>query len=72
VVVNGTFDLLWPEHEQLFAYQRKLDGKTLTVVANLSDHSVSLPSELAAGEVVIGNASLSGELSPWQSFAILS
>ena len=72
VVVNGTFDLLWPEHEQLFAYQRKLDGKTLTVVANLSDHSVSLPSELAAGEVVIGNASHSGELSPWQSFAILS
>ena len=72
VVVNGTFDLLWPEHEQLFAYQRKLDGKTLTVVANLSDHSVSLPSELAAGEVVIGNSSHSGELSPWQSFAILS
>ena len=72
IVVNGTFDMLWPEHEQLFAYQRKLDGKTLTVVANFSDHSVELPAELTAGEVVIGEATLSGELSPWQSFAILS
>ena len=72
IVVNGTFDLLWPEHEQIFAYQRKLNGKTLTVVANFGDHAVSLPSDLAAGEVVIGEATLSGELSPWQSFAILS
>jgi glycosidase len=71
-VVNGSFDMLWPEHEQLFAYQRKLDGKTLTVVANFSDHTVELPSTLVAGEVVIGEATLSGELSPWQSFAILS
>jgi oligo-1,6-glucosidase len=72
IVVNGTFDLLWPEHEQIFAYQRGLDGKTLTVVANFGDHAVSLPSDLAAGEIVIGEATLSGELSPWQSFAILS
>jgi len=72
IVVNGTFDMLWPEHEQLFAYQRKLDGKTLTVVANFSDHAVDLPAALTEGEVVIGQATLSGELSPWQSFAILS
>ena len=72
IVVNGSFDMLWPEHEQLFAYQRKLDGKTLTVVANFSDHLVELPNELANGETVIGEPVLSGELSPWQSFAILS
>lgn len=72
IVVNGTFDMLWPEHEQLFAYQRKLDDKTLTVVANFSDYSVELPSALGESEVVIGQATLSGELSPWQSFAILS
>ena len=71
IVVNGTFDLLWPEHEQIFAYQRKLDGKTLTVVANFSDHTVELPGSIPAGEVVIGEASDSS-LSPWQSFAILS
>ncbi|MFM2024786.1 MAG: hypothetical protein RLZZ56_799 [Actinomycetota bacterium] len=72
IVVNGTFDLLWPEHEQIFAYQRTLDGKTLTVVANFGDHAVALPSEISAGEVVIGEATLSGDLAPWQSFAILS
>ena len=72
IVVNGTFDLLWPEHEQLFAYERKLDGKTLTVVANFSDHEAELPAALAAGEVLIGEAALQGSLAPWQSFAILS
>jgi oligo-1,6-glucosidase len=72
IVVNGTFDLLWPEHEQIFAYQRKLDGKTLTVVANFGDHAVNLPSELEAGDVLVGEVTLSGELAPWQSFAILS
>ena len=71
IVVNGSFDMIWPEHEQIFAYQRKLDGKTLTVVANFSDHSVELPGPIPAGEVVIGEASVS-ELSPWQSFAVLS
>ena len=71
IVVNGSFDMLWPEHEQIFAYQRKLDGKTLTVVANFSDHSVELPGEIPSGEVVIGEASTDA-LSPWQSFAVLS
>jgi oligo-1,6-glucosidase len=72
IVVNGTFNLLWPEDEQIFAYQRELDGKTLTVVANFSDHTVSLPSEVAVGEVLIGSAPTGRELSPWQSFAILA
>ena len=72
IVVNGTFDMLWPEHEQIFAYQRKLAGKTLTVVANFSDHAAELPSVLAAGDVVVGEATFEGALTPWQSFAILS
>ena len=72
IVVNGTFDLLWSEHEQIFAYQRKLGGKTLTVVANFGDHSGSLPGELPVGEVLVGSAPTANELSPWQSFAILS
>jgi oligo-1,6-glucosidase len=72
IVVDGTFDLLWPDHEQLFAYERKLAGKTLTVVANFSDHTVELPTELPVGGVLVGNAPTGRELSPWQSFAILS
>ncbi|MEN9707375.1 MAG: hypothetical protein RIS31_941 [Actinomycetota bacterium] len=72
IVVNGSFDMIWPEHEQIFAYQRKLAGKTLTVVANFSDHAAELPSVLAAGDVVVGEATFEGALTPWQSFAILS
>ena len=72
IVVNGSFDMIWPEHEQIFAYQRKLDGKTLTVVANFSDHDAELPAALAEGVVLVGEAAFEGSLSPWQSFAILS
>ena len=72
IVVNGSFDMIWPEHEQIFAYQRKLHGKTLTVVANFSDHEAQLPNALEQGEVLIGEAIVEGALAPWQSFAILS
>ena len=75
IVVNGTFELLWPEHEQIFAYQRKLDGQTLTVVANFSDSAALLPSNFEGNSeapiTLIGEAKLAGELAPWQSFAVL-
>jgi len=72
VVVEGTFDLLWPEHEEIFAYQRILNGKKLTVVANLSNETVKLPNAIEDGEVLIGSVSENEFLHPWQSFAILS
>jgi len=65
VVVNGSFDMLWIEHEQLFAYQRKLNGQILTVVANLSDETATLP-ERIAGDAVLGVKD--DELAPWQAF----
>lgn len=71
IVVNGTFDLLWPNHEQLFAYQRKLAGKTLTVVANFSNDQIELPAAVPDGEVLIGELT-GASLSPWASWAILS
>ncbi len=36
VVAHGDFTMLLPEHEQLYAFTRHLDGQTLLVVANLS------------------------------------
>jgi oligo-1,6-glucosidase len=75
VVVDGTFDLLEPEHPQVFAYERKLNGQVLTVVANFSDDVVELPAGVAdgsTGEVVIGEAISGGKLAPWQSFAVLA
>ena len=65
VVVNGSFDMLWIEHEQLFAYQRKLNGQTLTVVANLSNETATLP-EPIAGDAVLGVKD--DELAPWHAF----
>jgi oligo-1,6-glucosidase len=36
VVVDGRFEMLLPDHEQLYAFTRTLDGEQLLVVANLS------------------------------------
>ncbi|BDU11488.1 alpha-glucosidase [Aurantimicrobium sp. INA4] len=65
VVVNGSFDMLWIEHEHLFAYERKLNGQVLTVVANLSNDTVELP-ESVSGDAVLGVKS--DVLAPWQAF----
>uniref|UniRef100_UPI00262C121A alpha-amylase family glycosyl hydrolase n=1 Tax=uncultured Aurantimicrobium sp. TaxID=1705357 RepID=UPI00262C121A len=68
VVVNGSFDMLWIEHEQLFAYTRELNGRVLTVVANLSNDQVVLP-ERVSGDAVLGVKS--DVLAPWQAFVTL-
>ncbi|PFG38916.1 oligo-1,6-glucosidase [Georgenia soli] len=63
VVVDGRFELLLPEHEQVFAYTRTSDGgptsrgRTLLVVANWSSEpvAVTLPGQARAlaGELVL-------------------
>ena len=70
VVVDGRFTMLLPDHEQLWAHTRELDGTMLLVVANLSDQPVDL-GELAGwmdAEVVLdsgpGGAS-DRVLAPW-------
>ncbi|MEI2713564.1 MAG: alpha-glucosidase [Nocardioides sp.] len=37
VVAHGDFTMLLPDHPQLYAYTRSYDGRTLLVIANLSD-----------------------------------
>ena len=68
VVVNGSFDMLWIEHEQLFAYTRELNGRILTVVANLSNDTVELPGSVS-GDAVLGVKA--DVLAPWQAFVTL-
>jgi oligo-1,6-glucosidase len=68
VIVRGSFELLWPEHEQLFAYTRTYEGRVLTVVVNLSNESVSVPAPIE-GDVLIGERA--STLGPWQGFAAL-
>jgi len=50
----GSYVPLWTEHEQLFAYQRELDGEVLTIVCNMSGESAKLPVS-PAGECVLSN-----------------
>ena len=58
VVAHGDFTMLVPEHEELYAFTRTLDGVRLIVVANLSDKDGLVPSREgvpADGEVVLTN-----------------
>lgn len=47
LIRDGSFRLLWPEDESLFAYERALDGKTLLVLCNFSEKTISLPTAIA-------------------------
>ena len=57
VIVYGTYDLLWPESKELYAYTRTLGEEKLLVVCNFTDGEVPFeaPGEFAVGEILIGN-----------------
>lgn len=50
----GEYRPLWTEHDQLFAYERMLDGETFTIVCNMSGEPAELPL-LIDGACIIGN-----------------
>jgi oligo-1,6-glucosidase len=73
VVVHGDYRLLLPDDEQVFAYERRLDGTTLTVLANLSGSPALVPP--VVGDVVLsthGRTAPPSELAAWESLAVLS
>ena len=39
----GTFQMLLPEHQQLMAYERRLENEAIYVFCNISDQSVKIP-----------------------------
>jgi oligo-1,6-glucosidase len=75
VVAHGSFEMLLPDHEQLYAFTRTLDGTTLLVVANLSSEPADagdLPDAdgwLTADPVLDSNQGDSSTwvLSPWEA-----
>ena len=84
VVAHGDFTMLIPEHPQVFAYRRRLDGVELTVLANLSgapaNAGIDAPGEAIlenlggeevdlAREVELGDASA---LRPWEVRVLLA
>jgi oligo-1,6-glucosidase len=78
-VAHGDFTMLVPEHEELYAFTRTLDGVRLTVVANLSDKDGLVPSREGVsvdGEVVLTNEDGSldpdAPLGPWAARVVRS
>ena len=73
VVREGRFDLLLPDHEQIWAFTRTLDGTVLLVLANCSSTPVELPlhdlPSLDGAELVLGTHAdaAPAALAPWES-----
>jgi oligo-1,6-glucosidase len=77
VVVDGRFELLLPEHPQLWVLTRVLGAEVLLVVANCSSTPVAVPwSELpdaGGAELMLGTHGTgdTGSLLPWESRVLL-
>ena len=72
VVREGRFELLLPEHEQLWVFTRTLGDQVLLIVANCSSTPAELPPTLPAldgAELVLGTHpdAATGRLAPWES-----
>lgn len=79
IIVYGSYELLLPEHGQIYAYLRKLGEERLLVVCSFAREEISIPaSELgdyAVEERLIGNypEQAWGEqytLRPFEAFAV--
>ena len=74
IIVYGTFRPLLPDSEVLYAYEREMDGKVLTVAANWTDREqeCTLFDDLE-GEELISNYDIhrTGILQPYEARVIL-
>jgi oligo-1,6-glucosidase len=70
-VALGDFTMLLPEHDDVYAFTRSLDGATLLVVCNVSRTPYPLADllpEATGGELVLGNLPDVGTvLRPWEA-----
>ena len=73
VVVDGRFDLLLPDDDQLWAFTRTLDGRALLVLANCSSSPATVSTsdvpDLDGAEVLLAtHGTTTGlDLAPWES-----
>ena len=69
--LDGSYELLFPDDENLFIYKRTLHGETWLIVANLSETMIDSPFENDKAEMMITNMSrstLSEQLRPYEAF----
>jgi oligo-1,6-glucosidase len=73
VLVDGRFDLLLPDHQQIWAVTRTLDDQLLVMLANCSSVPVTVPDgalpDLSGADVLLAThpGASSAELAPWES-----
>jgi oligo-1,6-glucosidase len=73
VIVHGRFELLLPDHEQIWALTRTLDDQVLVMIANCSSVPVTVPPDatpdLTGAQVLLAThgESTSLQLEPWES-----
>ena len=77
IFIDGDFEPLLEEREDVFAYRRYDGGKTLTVIANYTGENVHVPTELLEGAegALIRNydsAPQNGNLRPYEAMMILN
>lgn len=73
IITYGEVKPLLEEHPQIFAYERKLDDKSILVLANFTDEPVDVPPSIdIEGSILINNGTYhSNVLEPYQAIAIL-
>jgi oligo-1,6-glucosidase len=72
VITEGSFELLLPEDERVFAYRRALGGETLLALCNFTGEYAPIGESFleAAGGLLIGNYSADApkeKLRPWEA-----
>ena len=79
LVVHGHFRLLEAESEELFVYERELDGQRMLVVCNFSDHEVAwqVPQSYAGASRVEAACTYDepgepGVVRPYEALALLA
>ena len=77
IVVYGTYDLLLPDSEEIYAYTRTLGEEKLLVVCSFTDREIEyeIPEEFENGEILIGNYQETQggrvrKLRPYEAFVI--
>ena len=75
VVIDGRFELLMPEHEQVFAYIRDDGKQRMLVICNFSDRDAVLTADAQMeGQILLGNYDEEGEkqkLRPWETRIVI-